>query len=129
MSSATMRLTSASPRNSSRSLLCGPALRCVSACASSAGFENACPSARDASVGTGVREVDRLVERGDEIDVVHERHALLVRDAQRRAGRLALQLNRLRRDVLLVDVLEVELDVEIAANLLERSLRSAGLAL
>src|SRR5215470_2590467 len=108
MSSATMRLTSASPRNSSRSLLCCPALRCVSACASSAGFENACPSAR-ASVGTGVREVDRLVERGDEIDVVHERHALLVRDAQDRAGRLALELDRLRRDVLLVDVLQVEL--------------------
>src|SRR5690349_3039531 len=129
MSSATMRLTSASPRNSSRSLLCCPALRCVSACASSAGFENACPSARDASVGTGVREVDRLVERGDEIDVVHERHALFVRDAQDRAGRFALDLDRLRRDVFLVDVLEIELDVEVAADLLDRFLRGARLVL
>src|SRR6185312_1216036 len=114
MSSATIRLTSASPRNSSRSLLCCPALRCVSACASSAGVENACPSARDASVGTGVRELDRLVERGDEVDVVHEGHALLVCDAQRRPGRLALELDRLRRNVVLVDVLQIELHVEIA---------------
>src|ERR1700752_4760027 len=114
MSSATIRLTSASPRNSSRSLLYWPALRCVSACASSSGFANGCPSARDASLATGVAQKDRLVEHRDEIDVVHEVDALLVGDAQGRAAGFALELDRLRRHGGLVAVLRIELRGEVA---------------
>src|SRR5690606_11549906 len=79
--SATIAPSSASPRNSSRSLFGVPALRWVSACASRPGARNAWPAKATPSRSvrvTGPREVLLGVEPADHVQVGDQRLAHFV---------------------------------------------------
>src|SRR5690606_34909185 len=96
--------TSASPRNSRRSLCGAPALRWVSAWASSAGSRNTCPAMRaSASVDrTGPGQHLRGLEPAHDVEVAHQRPADLVLHVDLPAGADALDLDVLGLHVLRV---------------------------
>src|SRR5690554_684330 len=93
--SAAISPTRASPRNSRRSLWGAPALRCVSACASSAGSRNTWPATRaSASIDrTGPGQHLRGVELAHDVEVADQRLADFVLDVHLPAGADALDLD------------------------------------
>src|SRR5690606_36374024 len=81
--SATTRPTTASPRNSSRSLCGTPALRWVIACASSPWSANACPAKRTGTGSAAIAHVGQrfvCVELADDVEVADQRLADFVVD-------------------------------------------------
>src|SRR5690606_9967938 len=111
--SAASRLTTASPRNSSRSLCGVPALRWVSACCSNDGSANAWPirSRRmvRAFATTTPRQCLGAVEVAHHVQVVDQRAPDLVGHAHVPAAFAALELHVLRLHVLgVVDVQPAE---------------------
>src|SRR5690606_3205244 len=112
--SAAIRLTTASPRNSSRSLCGEPALRWVSACCSSDGSANAWPirsrtSLRSFLATTAPRKGLAGIEVAHHVQVVDQGPAHLVGDAHHPAAVGALELHVLRLHVLgIVDVQAAE---------------------
>src|SRR3546814_8145655 len=73
--SATIRPTTASPRNSSRSLCGTPALRWVIACASRSWLAKACPAKRTGSTSAAIAHVGQLfvgVELADHVEVADQ---------------------------------------------------------
>src|SRR5690606_9244011 len=96
--SATNRFSSASPRNSRRSLCGLPALRWVRAWPSSAGSAKRWPpklsgAAGIASVGAAVGELPRGVELADDVQVADQRLAHLVGHRHLPAAADALDLD------------------------------------
>src|SRR5690606_9404906 len=94
--SATIMPTRASPRNSRRSLWRAPALRCVSACASSPGSRETWPAnvaGRGSVVCTGPRQHLGGVELSDDVEVGDHRLAHLVADVHLPAVVDALDLD------------------------------------
>src|SRR3989339_920787 len=89
-----IRLTSESPRNSSRSLCGAPALRWVRACASRPGSRNGWPiSVKPASVQPAAAAQLLLgVELADDVQVVDQRLADFVLDRHQIARVAALDL-------------------------------------
>src|SRR5690606_32307021 len=125
--SATIRPTSASPRNSRRSLCGAPALRCVSAWASSAGSRNTCPAMRaSASVDrTGPGQHLRGLELAHDVEVGDQRLAHFVLHVHLPAGADALDVDVLRLDV--VGVADVEAAEEQVLDLARLGVGDAGL--
>src|SRR5690606_38866693 len=122
--SATNWLTSASPRNSSRSLCGLPALRWVSACASSAVSANACP-ANARGVGSLPPGTARHhlfgVELADHVQVRHQVLAAFVVHGHLPPAVGGLDLQHLRLDDLDVVALETP-----AAQIADLFLRATG---
>src|SRR5690606_8098337 len=96
--SAMKWLTSESPRNSSRSLCGLPALRWVSACASSAGSEKRYPAnaASDGSFSsTGARQQLLRMELPDDIKIQEQRLATFVIHRHQPAVAVALEFENI----------------------------------
>src|SRR5690606_2758657 len=134
--SAAIRLTTASPRNSSRSLCGEPALRWVSACCSSDGSANAWPIRSRTTVrsflATTTAPGKRLagVEVAHHVQVVNQRTTHLVADVHHPAAVGALALHVLRLPVPgIVDVPAAEEQVLDARRIHVRHARLVGQAL
>src|SRR5690606_732467 len=131
--SAAIRLTTPSPRNSRRSLCGAPALRWVSACASSDGSAKQWPIRSRTmvrSVGTAPGQVLGGAETSDHVQVAHQRLAHLVVHLHPPAAVGAFELDVLRLHVLgVVDVQAAEEQVLDLGRVHVGHARLAGQAL
>src|SRR5690606_18049887 len=108
------------PRNSRRSLCGAPALRCLSACARSAGSRNRCPAMRAAGSidRTGPGQLLRGLELAHDVEVADQLLADLVLHVHLPAGADALELDVLGLHVLrIADVQPAEEQVLDLARL------------